>query len=43
MIDREFRSLERISDNYPKSVISLDDVSLGDRNGITHQLLWNLM
>ena len=43
VIDREFRSLERIGDNYPKSVISLDDISLGERNGIAHQLLWNLL
>ena len=42
VIEREFRSLERISDNYPKTVISLDDVSLGNRNGIGHRLLWDL-
>lgn len=42
VIEREFRSLERIGDNYPKSVISLDDVLLGERNGITHQQLWAL-
>jgi len=43
VIDREFRSLERLDDNYPKSIISLDDVSLGERNGIAHHLLWNLL
>ena len=43
VIEREFRSLERISDNYPKSVISLDDVSLGERNGISHKVLWDLL
>lgn len=43
VIEREFRSLERIPDNHPKSVVSLDDVALGGRNGIEHQLLWNMM
>lgn len=43
VIDREFRSLERIADNHPKSVVSLDDVALGERNGIEHQLLWNML
>jgi len=27
----------------PKSVVSLDDVALGERNGIEHQLLWNML
>ena len=43
VIEREFRSLERIGDNYLKSVISMDDVSLGERNGIAHQMLWSLL
>jgi len=42
-IQREFGSLERVADNYPKSVISLDDVSLGERNGIAHESLWNVL
>jgi predicted AAA+ superfamily ATPase len=42
-IEREFGSLERIDDNYPKSVISLDDVSLGQRNGIAHETLWSVL
>ncbi len=36
--EREFRSLELIDDNYPKTVLSLDSVDLG-RNGIRHMLL----
>ena len=43
VVEREFRSLELIRDNYPKSVISLDDVSLGERKGIAHQRLWDLL
>ena len=43
VIEREFQSLERIADNHPKSVVSLDDVALGQRNGIEHQLLWNML
>ena len=43
VIEREFRSLERIRDNHPKSVISMDDVALGARNGIEHLLLWNFL
>jgi predicted AAA+ superfamily ATPase len=43
VIEREFRSLEGIADNYPKCIVSLDDVALGERNGISHQLLWRLI
>jgi predicted AAA+ superfamily ATPase len=43
VVEREFRSLERIRDNFPKTVISMDDVELGARNGITHELLWNVL
>jgi len=43
VIEREFRSLERIADNHPKSVVSLDEVALGERNGIEHRLLWNIL
>jgi len=43
VIDREFRSLESINDNYPKTVLSLDEVALGERNGIVHQRLWDVL
>lgn len=43
VIAREFRSLEAIPDNYPKSVISLDDVVLGERDGIAHRQLWSVL
>ncbi len=38
---REFGNLESIKDNYEKMVISMDDVSLGNRNGIIHGVAWN--
>ncbi len=33
-------NLENINDNYEKIVVSLDDVSLGNRNGIRHIPAW---
>jgi predicted AAA+ superfamily ATPase len=36
-IKREFGNLELISDNYPKYVLSMDEQSLGNRNGIEHR------
>jgi len=35
-VQREFGGLERIKDNYPKYVISMDDVDMS-RNGIIHK------
>jgi predicted AAA+ superfamily ATPase len=34
-IEREFSVLEKIKDNYPKYVITMDDLPVSDRNGIT--------
>ena len=34
-VDREFGNLEKINDNYPKYVISMDEIDMG-RNGIKH-------
>ncbi len=42
VVDREFRSLEKIRDSYEKYVISLDDTSFGNRNGIKHLLAWEI-
>ena len=36
--EREYRSLEKIQDNYPKYILSLD-LLLQNRNGIIHQNL----
>lgn len=33
-LDREFGNLEAIDDNYPKIVLSLDDLPAGNRNGV---------
>ncbi|MBI2411487.1 MAG: ATP-binding protein [Candidatus Kerfeldbacteria bacterium] len=41
-IEREFGNLEAIRDQYKKIVISLDDISLGNRNGIEHIRAWEL-
>ncbi len=41
VIEREFGNLEKISDQYPKSVVSMDDLSFGNRNGIVHQVAWD--
>jgi predicted AAA+ superfamily ATPase len=35
-IEREFGNLEKINDNYPKVVISMDDFHGNSRNGIHH-------
>jgi len=42
VIEREFGNLDKIRDNYEKMVISLDDVSFGNKNGIFHHLAWNM-
>lgn len=39
---REFGNLEEIRDAHEKIVISLDDVSLGTKNGIKHICAWEL-
>lgn len=36
--EREFRVLEQLPDNYPKTVLSMDEIDLG-RNGIQHRYL----
>lgn len=33
-VDREFGNLESIKDNYPKLVLSIDEIPVGGRNGI---------
>jgi uncharacterized protein len=36
-LDREFGNLEAIHDNYPKIVLSMDDLPVGGRNGVQWQ------
>jgi hypothetical protein len=38
-VQREFGNLERIPDNYPKVVLSMDEVGPNQRNGIRQQHL----
>ncbi|MFN5418164.1 MAG: ATPase, partial [Flavobacteriia bacterium] len=38
-IEREFGNLEKIKDNYPKIVISMDEFPISNQNGIEH---WNI-
>ncbi len=43
IINREFGNLEKINDSYEKLVISMDDKSLGNKEGIEHKLAWEIM
>jgi predicted AAA+ superfamily ATPase len=40
-IEREYSSLESITDNYEKIVVSLEDVCFPQKNGIKHEQIWN--
>ena len=40
-INREYSSLESISDNYEKIIVSLDDFNFDNKNGIKHIQAWN--
>ena len=42
-IEREYKSLERINDNYKKIVISMDEVRFKERNGIEHVSIFDLL
>lgn len=42
VIEREFGNLKRIKDNFEKIVITLDDIPLGNKEGIKHFCAWNL-
>ena len=42
VMQREFGNLARTGDNYPKTVISMDEVSLGNVHGISHMRAWEL-
>jgi len=41
-IEREYGNLKKIRDNYPKYVVSLDDVKFDDIDGIQHFRPWEL-
>ncbi len=40
-MDREFGALEKINDNFPKYVVSMDDLLIHSQKGIIHQQVWN--
>jgi predicted AAA+ superfamily ATPase len=40
VIEREYGNLEKIKDNWPKIVVSLDEVTFPDKNGIQHVPAW---
>ena len=41
-VEREYGALEAIDDNFPKIVVSLDDVAFPSRRGIRHAQAWRL-
>jgi predicted AAA+ superfamily ATPase len=41
--NREFRVLEAINDNYPKYLISMDDITINHPKGIIHQNIWDFI
>jgi hypothetical protein len=43
VIQREFGNLDQIDDHYEKRVISLDDLNLGNRQGIRHINAWEFI
>ncbi len=43
VIQREFGNLLLIKDNYPKWVITLDDLSLGNIQGVLHKSIWEVL
>jgi len=41
--NREFRALESVDDNYPKYLISMDDLMVSHPKGIIHQHIWDFI
>ncbi len=41
--NREFRVLETINDNYPKYLVSMDDIMINHSGGIIHQNIWDFI
>lgn len=42
-IKREFGALEKIKDNFPKYVISMDDITINSSAGIIHKKIWDFI
>ena len=43
VVAREFGNLAQIDDHFEKMVVSLDDMNLGNRNGIIHRNAWEFV
>lgn len=43
VISREFGNLEKVSDHFPKLVISMDDLKLSNTKGIMHEKAWDFI
>jgi predicted AAA+ superfamily ATPase len=43
VVEREFGNLHLIRDNYPKWVVTLDDINFGNRNGVLHKQIWDVL
>ncbi len=43
VVEREFGNLALINDHFEKIVVSLDDLNLGNRNGIRHANAWEFV
>lgn len=42
VVEREFGNLKKIKDNYPKYVVTLDDIQFFDIEGVKHVRAWEL-
>jgi predicted AAA+ superfamily ATPase len=42
-LKREFGALEKIKDNFPKYVLSMDDLKLQSSEGIIHETVWDFL
>jgi hypothetical protein len=43
VVEREFGNLAAIDDHFEKIVVSLDELNLGNRNGIIHRNAWEFI
>ncbi|HLP47585.1 MAG TPA: ATP-binding protein, partial [Candidatus Kapabacteria bacterium] len=43
VVEREFGNLASIDDHFEKIVVSLDELNLGNRNGIVHRNAWEFI
>jgi len=43
VIQRDLRSLACIQDNYPKWIVSMDEINYGNQAGILHKHIWDIL